>query len=118
VAQSPTSGDLTAKFLLDPDGEYILSWLDGRAPWDAPRAYVALSPVYQAHRITVPVMYAYGETEAIPFIASAVEMYAALRRLRKPVILVKYPGQGHGLRGAARADLGRRARQFIDECTR
>jgi len=118
VAQSPTSGDLTSKFLLDPDGEYVLSYLDGRAPWDAPAAYVALSPVFQAPRVHVPLLIAIGEMESISFVSSAMEMYAALRRLGRPVTLVKYRGQGHGLTGAARADLGHRAREFIDRCTR
>ncbi len=117
VAQSPTSGDLTSTFFLDPDGEYLLTFMNGRAPWDAPAAYVALSPIYRVDRITVPMLLAIGDQEGIPFIAYAMAMYDGLRRLRRPVTLVRYPGQVHGLTGWAEADLGARARKFIDACT-
>jgi dipeptidyl aminopeptidase/acylaminoacyl peptidase len=116
VVQSPAAGDFTSTFFMDPDGEYLLTFFNGRAPWDAPFMYTALSPVSFVDRVHVPVLYAIGDQEGIPFISSALEMYDGLRRLKRPVTVVRYPGQGHGLTGWALTDLGVRARKFIDQC--
>lgn len=116
VAQSPAGGDLTSNFFLDPDGEYILTLLNGTAPWESPETYIQLSPVYFVDRVRTPMLFAIGDEEGIPFILNAMEMYDGLRRLGRPVTLVRYPGQGHGLEGWALTDLATRARRFIDEC--
>lgn len=118
VIQSPAAGDVTSSFFMDPDGEYLLTFFNGKAPWDVPATYAALSTVYRVDRIHLPVLYAVGDKEAIGFVANALEMYDGLRRLRRPVTLVRYPGQGHGLTGWALTDLSVRARRFIDQCTR
>ena len=117
VAQSPAAGDMTTTFLQDPDGEYLLTFFGGRTPWSHPAMYTALSSVYVVDRVHVPMLFAIGDREAIPFQANALEMYDGLRRLKRPVTLVRYPGQDHGLKGWALADLATRTRKFIDACT-
>jgi dipeptidyl aminopeptidase/acylaminoacyl peptidase len=117
VAQSPAAGNMTTMFFHDPDGEYLLTFFKGKAPWDDPAMYTALSPVYFVNRIHVPMLYAIGDLETSSFQADALEMYDGLRRLKRPVTVVRYPGQGHGLNGWARVDLARRARKLIDDCT-
>lgn len=119
VAQSPAgSGDWATDMFIDPDGEYKLAVLNGAAPWDVPSTYVTLSPTYVVDRIQVPMLYAIGDMEGMTYVTSALYMYAGLRRLGRPVTLIRYPGQGHGLRGWALDDLATRARQFIDDCTK
>jgi dipeptidyl aminopeptidase/acylaminoacyl peptidase len=117
VAQSPAAGDLTSVFFTDPDGEYLLTFFNGNAPWDKPEVYSILSPVNSVDKVHTPMLYAYGETEGFVFASGALEMYDGLRRLKRPVTVVEYPGQYHGLTGWAETDLAIRARKFIDACT-
>ena len=72
--------------------------------------------MYRAPRIRAPMLLAIGDEEGIPFIGAAMDMYTALRRLGRPVRLVRYPGQGHGLEGWAERDLAAQAWGFLGEC--
>jgi dipeptidyl aminopeptidase/acylaminoacyl peptidase len=118
IAQSPATGDWTSNFFLDPDGEYELIFLNGSTPWDHPQTYTALSSVYRVDRIHARMLYAIGDRESILFLVNALEMYDGLRRLRRPVEVLRYPGQGHGFSGRALADFSHRAREFLDHCWR
>jgi dipeptidyl aminopeptidase/acylaminoacyl peptidase len=85
-------------YLLRPtDDDTIPSLLEGRTPWDAPDLYRALSPVYQADRIYTPLLLFVGDKDTR--LLDSVHFYHALRRLNRPVTLVRYPDQGHGVPG-------------------
>jgi dipeptidyl aminopeptidase/acylaminoacyl peptidase len=118
ASQSPAAGDMTTTFFVDPDGEYLLTFFKGHTPWDSPQMYSDLSTVNKVDRIHMPMLYAIGDTESLAFQTSAIYMYNGLRRLKRPVTLVRYPGQGHGLHGWALNDLATRTRKFFDECTK
>jgi len=117
IAQSPASGDWMTDLLLDSSGPFYATWsLVGATPWDHPAAYASLSMNYRLDRVHVPVMYAVGDMEPMGILVNALEMYQGLRLLHRPVTLVRYPGQGHGLEGWAARDFATRSRQFVDEC--
>jgi dipeptidyl aminopeptidase/acylaminoacyl peptidase len=85
-------------YLLRPtDDDTIPSLLEGRTPWDAPDLYRALSPVYQADRIYTPLLLFVGDKDTR--LLDSVQFYHALRRLNRPVTLVRYPDQSHGVEG-------------------
>ncbi len=56
------------------------------------------SPLAQVGKVTTPVLFLHGESDQDVPITQAEEMYTALRRQGKEAVLVRYPGEGHGLR--------------------
>lgn len=101
-------------FLLRPtDDETIPSMLEGRTPWDAPDLYRRLSAVYQADRIRTPLLLVIGDKDSR--LLDTVMFYDALRRLKHPVMLVRYPDQSHGLGGDVLQDYWSRCLSFFKE---
>ena len=95
------------------DDATIPGMLEGQTPWDAPELYRALSPVYQADRIHTPLLLEVGDKDN--FLLQSVLFYNALRRLGRPVTLVRYPDQAHGFQGDALRDHWRRCLQFLKD---
>lgn len=82
-------GELGSRFFDDPDGIYFQVMLGDRTPWNAPLLYAALSPVDHADRIRTPLLLAVGEVEDFGWVHNAIQLYGALRRLWRPVTLVR-----------------------------
>ncbi|WP_068546109.1 alpha/beta hydrolase family protein [Thalassotalea crassostreae] len=60
--------------------------------------YIENSPVFFADRITTPLLMQFGDIDdAVPW-QQGVEMYMAMRRLEKEVILLQYEGEPHHLK--------------------
>ncbi|WNC73199.1 prolyl oligopeptidase family serine peptidase [Thalassotalea psychrophila] len=60
--------------------------------------YIENSPVFFADRITTPLLMQFGDIDdAVPW-QQGVEMYMAMRRLEKNVILLQYEGEPHHLK--------------------
>lgn len=60
--------------------------------------YIENSPVFFADRINTPLMMQFGDIDdAVPW-QQGVEMYMAMRRLNKNVILLQYEGEPHHLK--------------------
>jgi dipeptidyl aminopeptidase/acylaminoacyl peptidase len=80
-----------------------------------PARYMRNSPIFHARSINGPVLLAHGEQDGVVDWRQSVEMYLALRRLNKPVILLNYPKEKHGIAGKeASQDLAQRVRHFFD----
>ena len=56
------------------------------------------SPLRYANRVTSPTMFIHGENDNNVPIAEAEQFYIALRDVGVDAIMVRYPGEGHGLR--------------------
>ncbi|RIK45419.1 MAG: hypothetical protein DCC58_06390, partial [Chloroflexi bacterium] len=70
----------------------------GRAPRDAPDAYLRASTHHQLQRIATPLLVLHGaEDKRVPPVQSE-EVVAALRANNVPHEYVVYPGEGHGFR--------------------
>lgn len=83
--------------------------------WNNLEAYVRNSPVYQAERVKTPVMLLHNNKDGAVDWNQGIEYYNALRRLKKPVIMLEYVGENHGLQKPAnRKDYGMRMREFFD----
>lgn len=85
-------------------------------PWDRPDIYIENSPIYHVHKVTTPLLLMHNKDDgSVPFTQS-VELFIALRRLKKSVWLIQYDDQGHTLDGnsASAIDFTIRQQQFFD----
>ena len=104
--------DWISYYLLRPsDDDTIPDMLEGRTPWDAPDLYRTLSPVFQANRIHTPLLLAVGDKDTR--LPDSVMFYNALRRLARPVTLVRYPDQGHVFEGSSLEDFWNHCLTFL-----
>ena len=67
-------------------------------PWDNYPLLWQWSPLAHVERATTPTLFIHGESDHDVPIEQAEEMYTALRKLGVEATLVRYPGEGHGLR--------------------
>lgn len=83
--------------------------------WDRPDIYIKNSPVFNAHKVSTPLLLMSNKNDhRVPF-AQGVEFFKALRRLGKKVWLLQYDQGAHSVGGeVAAADYGRRMMQFFD----
>lgn len=69
----------------------------GVPPWQNPDLYLHGSPVLSVDKVTTPLLLMHNRDDgAVPF-SQSVALFTALRRLRKPVWLLEYDGEGHVL---------------------
>jgi len=66
-------------------------------PWDNWESYERNSPVYHVKNVTTPLLMLHNDKDGAVDFTQGIEYYSALRRLKKPVILVSYKGENHGL---------------------
>ena len=87
----------------------------GGSLWEATNEYLHNSPLFYADKIRTPVLMMHNDDDgAVPWY-QGIELFVALRRLQKPVWLLNYNGEGHGLRrDANRKDWAIRMQQFFD----
>ncbi len=73
------------------------TWFKG-APWEDPEDYARRSPITYAAKITTPLMLIEGEEDyRTPPAAGGEMMFRALKYLKKPVVMVRFPGESHDL---------------------
>ena len=68
-----------------------------KAPFEDPHEYLERSPVAFADRITTPLMIIHSEEDWRTPIAQGEAMFRALKQQRKPVVMVRFPGESHEL---------------------
>ena len=85
------------------------------SPWERPDVYIENSPLFRVEKITTPLLLMHNKgDDAVPF-AQAVELFTALRRLRKKVWLLQYDEQDHTLNDQdSKLDFTIRQQQFFD----
>lgn len=66
--------------------------------WEITDEYIANSPIFQAENITTPLLVTFGDKDGAVDWHQGIEMYITMRRLHKPMILMVYAGENHGLR--------------------
>ncbi|MBY6224542.1 S9 family peptidase [Ferrimonas balearica] len=67
----------------------------GKTLYEAPELYLQNSPVIYADRINTPMVIMFGdEDDAVPW-EQGIELYLAMRRLSKPVVMLQYEGEPH-----------------------
>jgi dipeptidyl aminopeptidase/acylaminoacyl peptidase len=82
---------------------------------DQPEAYLRNSPVFQARKVTTPLMILHNDKDGAVDFNQGIEYFNILRRLRKPVVMLQYEGENHGLAKAEnQRDYSVRMREFFD----
>jgi dienelactone hydrolase len=82
---------------------------------DQPDAYLRNSPVFQARKVTTPLMILHNDKDGAVDFNQGIEYFNTLRRLRKPVVMLQYEGENHGLAKAEnQRDYSVRMREFFD----
>ena len=87
----------------------------GGTLWDAPLHYIENSPIFWADKVETPLLMMHNDEDgAVPW-EQGIEYFSALRRLQKPVWLVVYNGEDHGLgKPQNRHDWTIRMQQYFD----
>ncbi|MGH7554332.1 MAG: prolyl oligopeptidase family serine peptidase, partial [Longimicrobiales bacterium] len=70
----------------------------GGSLWDEPLHFIENSPIFWADKVQTPLLMMHNDQDgAVPW-EQGIEYFVALRRLSKPVWLLNYNGEDHGLR--------------------
>lgn len=87
----------------------------GGSLWERPLLYLENSPIFFADKVQTPLLMMHNDADgAVPWY-QGIEYYMAMRRLNKPVWMLNYNGQGHGLtQRQDRTDFAIRMMQFFD----
>jgi dipeptidyl aminopeptidase/acylaminoacyl peptidase len=87
----------------------------GGSLWEKPLLYIENSPLFTADKIQTPLLMMHNDADdAVPWY-QGIEFFSALRRLHKPVWMMVYNGERHGLRKEInRKDWAIRLQQFFD----
>ena len=64
-------------------------------PWQNLKRYIDNSPYYRLDKVETPLLIVHGDADSAVPIAQTDEVFVALRRLKKPVEYVVYPGEDH-----------------------
>jgi len=73
------------------------TWFRG-APWEEPEDFARRSPITHADKIKTPLMLIEGEIDyRTPPAAGGEMMFRALKFQKKPVVMVRFPGETHDL---------------------
>lgn len=83
--------------------------------WEQQEAYIRNSPVYHATKVKTPLLLLHNDKDGAVDFTQGVEYYNTLRRLQKPVVMLQYKGENHGLaKPENRKDYAIRMREFFD----
>ncbi len=87
----------------------------GGSLWEVRPRYIENSPIFWADKIQTPLLMMHNDADgAVPWY-QGIEMFVGMRRLHKPVWMLNYNGEPHGLRKYQnRKDFAIRMQQFFD----
>jgi len=83
--------------------------------WNYLDAYQRNSPVYFAHNVNTPLLLLHNDQDGAVDWNQGIEYYNTLRRLEKPVVMLQYKGEKHGVTKIEnRKDYFLRTKEFWD----
>jgi dipeptidyl aminopeptidase/acylaminoacyl peptidase len=87
----------------------------GGTLWSSPMRFIENSPIFWADKVRTPLLMMHNDEDgAVPW-EQGIEYFVALRRLSRPVWMLNYNGEAHGLRKEVnRKDWTIRMQQFFD----
>ncbi len=98
VSQYPVTNWFTQAGSADI-GLLMTRWMKSM-PWENPQQYIARSPVFFADKVKTPTMVLTGEEDWRTPIAQSEEFYFALKSRGVDTVMVRFPKEPHGIRGA------------------
>ena len=85
------------------------------SPTENMEAYVRNSPVYHAKNVTTPLIILHNDKDGAVDWTQGIEYFNTLRRMGKPVVMLQYKGENHGLRKPENMkDYTVRMKEFFD----
>jgi dipeptidyl aminopeptidase/acylaminoacyl peptidase len=72
-----------------------VDWDSGGSSWEIPDYYSTHSPLTYVADITAPLLILHGEADFRCSVTEADQLFGALRKLKRTVALVRYPGSSH-----------------------
>ena len=83
--------------------------------WDNWDAYVRNSPIYHIKKVNTPLVILHNDKDGAVDYTQGIEYYNGLRRLNKPVVMLTYNGENHGLmKEVNRKDYAVRMMEYFD----
>lgn len=83
--------------------------------WEQQEAYIRNSPVYHATKVKTPLLLLHNDKDGAVDFTQGIEYFNTLRRLQKPVVMLQYKGENHGLvKPENRRDYSVRMKEFFD----
>ncbi len=68
-----------------------------RPPWEDLEGHLESSPLNFVHELETPVLVMHGDDDGVVDFRQGLQYYNYARRAGKPVVMLMYPGAGHGL---------------------
>lgn len=65
--------------------------------WDNLEAFTRNSPIFQIKNVQTPLLLLHNDKDGAVDFTQGIEYYNGLRRLNKPVVMVTYKGENHGI---------------------
>lgn len=83
--------------------------------WDNWDAYIRNSPIYYIKNVETPLLLLHNDKDGAVDYTQGIEYYNGLRRLNKPVTMITYKGENHGIvKEENRKDYAVRMLEFMD----
>ncbi len=86
----------------------------GGTLWEKKQAYIEDSPIFNADKVTTPILLMVGKVDGWNLYPQNLEYFLGLRRLSKKAWMLVYEEEGHGLGGKNATDFTIRMKQFFD----
>ena len=103
------SGSANMSIFEASQGRFTGSYLDN---FDA---YIRNSPVFGAKNVNTPLVILHNDKDGAVDWTQGIEFYSTLRRLQKPVVMLQYKGENHGLvKPENQRDYTVRMKEFFD----
>ena len=67
----------------------------GTYPWNDPEFFIGHSPLYNADKITTPLLLLHGNSDTNVPVGNSIQLYSALKILGRPVELILVDGEDH-----------------------
>lgn len=81
---------------------WTISEQGGVPPWDDPSRYVERSPITYAKAIRTPLLLIHAESDLRCPVEQSEQLFVALRRLGREVVLVRFRDESHGMAALGR----------------
>jgi dipeptidyl aminopeptidase/acylaminoacyl peptidase len=104
------NGGVLKQSQFEKGGAYMI----GGTLWDNPDLYTKNSPIFNADKVTVPLLMMQTTDDNTVPLANSIEFFTALHRLDKKVWFLKYDGADHIVKGKQSEDFDLRMHQFFD----
>jgi dipeptidyl aminopeptidase/acylaminoacyl peptidase len=97
AAAQRSIADWSAFWYIADFAQFQPTWFRG-APWEDPKDFAARSPITYVNKVKTPLMLIEGDADLrTPSAAGGEQMFRALKYLKVPTVMIRFPGDNHDL---------------------